>query len=76
MHGGNERTHSIDTDTSVLCRVQIPIKTEGSLFQWKTKTEEVSLDMQQGHSYFVNTGWLHRVTNDSNNTRICFNIWS
>ena len=54
----------------MLCRVQIPVKTEGSLFQWKTKTEEVSLDMQQGHSYFVNTGWLHRVTNDSNNTRI------
>ena len=22
------------------------------------------------HSYFVNTGWLDRVTNDSDNTRI------
>jgi hypothetical protein len=70
MHGGNELNYHIDTDTSVLCRVQIPVQTKGSLFQWKTKTEEVSLDMQQGNSYFVNTGWLHRVTNESNNTRI------
>ena len=36
----------------------------------ENKTEEVSLDMQRGKSYFVNTGWLHRVTNDSDNTRI------
>jgi hypothetical protein len=70
MHGGNELNYHIDTDTSVLCRVQIPVQTQGSLFQWKTKTEEVNLDMQQGNSYFVNTGWLHRVTNESNNTRI------
>jgi hypothetical protein len=70
MHGGNELNYHIDTDTSVLCRVQIPVQTTGSLFQWKTKTEEVSLDMQQGMSYFVNTGWLHRVTNESDNTRI------
>lgn len=70
MHGGNELNYHIDTDTSVLCRIQIPVQTQGSLFQWKTKTEEVSLDMQQGNSYFVNTGWLHRVTNNSNNTRI------
>ena len=70
MHGGNELNYHIDTDTSVLCRVQIPVITEGSLFQWKTKTEEISLDMLTGNSYFVNTGWLHRVTNDSNNIRI------
>jgi oxalate decarboxylase/phosphoglucose isomerase-like protein (cupin superfamily) len=70
MHGGNELNYHIDTDTSVLCRVQIPVNTAGSLFQWKTKTEEISLDMQRGKSYFVNTGWLHRVTNSSDNTRI------
>jgi oxalate decarboxylase/phosphoglucose isomerase-like protein (cupin superfamily) len=70
MHGGNELNYHIDTDTSVLCRVQIPVQTKGSLFQWKTKKEEVSLDMQAGCTYFVNTGWLHRVTNDSDNTRI------
>ena len=70
MHGGNELNYHIDTDTSVLCRVQIPVQTEGSLFQWKTKTDEVSLDMQLGKAYFVNTGWLHRVINSSNNIRI------
>ena len=70
MHGGNELNYHIDTDTSVLCRIQIPVKTAGSLFQWKTKTEEITLDMQSGKSYFVNTGWLHRVINNSNNIRI------
>ena len=54
----------------VLCRVQVPVQTKGSLFQWKTKSEEISLDMHKGKSYFVNTGWLHRVTNDSENIRI------
>ncbi len=70
MHGGKELNHHIDTDTSVLCRVQIPAETTGSLFQWKTKTEEVSLDMQLGEAYFVNTGWLHRVINPADSTRI------
>ena len=70
MHGGNELNYHIDTDTSVLCRIQLPVRTKGSLFQWKTKTEEVSLDMEIGNTYFVNTGWLHRVINESNNIRI------
>ena len=70
MHGGNELNYHIDTDTSVLCRVQIPAKTTGSLFQWKTKTDEVSLDMQLGEAYFVNTGWLHRVINPADSIRI------
>ena len=70
MNGGNELNFHIDTDTSVLCRVQIPAQTKGSLFQWKTKTEEVNLDMELGNAYFVNTGWLHRVVNPSDNIRI------
>ena len=70
MHGGNELNYHIDTDTSVLCRVQIPDQTTGSLFQWKTKTEEVSLEMQPGNAYFVNTGWLHRVINPTDDIRI------
>ena len=56
-------------NVKALKKININI-TEGSLFQWKTKTEEISLDMLTGNSYFVNTGWLHRVTNDSNNIRI------
>ena len=70
MHGGNELNYHIDTDTSVLCRVQIPVQTSGSLFQWKTKTEEFSLDMQLGEAYFVNTGWLHRVINPTDSIRV------
>jgi hypothetical protein len=70
MHGGNELNYHIDTDTSVLCRVQIPAQTTGSLFQWKTKTEEVSLTMKLGEAYFVNTGWLHRVINPTDSIRI------
>lgn len=70
MTGGNELNYHIDTDTSVLCRAQIPVSTQGSLFQWKTKTGEVDLDMKIGEAYFVNTGWLHRVVNASDNTRI------
>jgi hypothetical protein len=70
MHGGNELNYHIDTDTSVLCRAQIPAQTAGSIFQWKTKTGEVDLEMQLGNVYFVNTGWLHRVVNPGDNTRI------
>jgi len=70
MHGGNELNYHIDTDTSVLCRVQIPAQTTGSLFQWKTKIEEVSLDMKLGEAYFVNTGWLHRVINPTDSIRV------
>jgi len=70
MHGGNELNYHIDTDTSVLCRVQIPAQTTGSLFQWKTKTEEVSLTMKLGEAYFVNTGWLHRVINPTDSIRV------
>ena len=36
----------------------------------KTKSDEVSLNMKLGEAYFVNTGWLHRVINPSNNIRI------
>ena len=32
MHGGNELNYHIDTDTSVLCRVQIPAQTTRRVF--------------------------------------------
>lgn len=70
MNGGNELNYHIDTDTSVLCRVQVAVKTDGSVFQWKTKQGEIDLFMESGNAYFVNTGWLHRVVNPSDNTRI------
>lgn len=70
MPPGGDLNYHIDTDTSVLCRVQIPAKTIGSLFQWKTKTQEISLEMQNGNAYFVNTGWLHRVINPTEHQRV------
>lgn len=70
MPPGNELNYHIDTDTSVLCRIQIPAKTNNSLFQWKTKTSQIDLNMSLGNAYFVNTGWLHRVVNFSNEERI------
>jgi hypothetical protein len=70
MPPGGDLNYHIDTDTSVLCRVQIPAKVQGSLFQWKTKQEQVDLQMEEGKAYFVNTGWLHRVVNNNDDIRI------
>lgn len=70
MPPGNDLNWHIDTDTSVLCRVQIPAVSKGSKFQWKTKTGETEVEMETGKSYFVNTGWVHRVVNESDITRV------
>lgn len=67
---GNDLNWHIDTDTSVLCRAQIPAFHKGSLFQWKTKTGVTEVEMEPGKAYFVNTGWTHRVENQSSNVRI------
>jgi len=70
MPPGNDLNWHIDTDTSVLCRAQIPVVTQGSKFQWKTKQGQSEVEMTTGNVYFVNTGWLHRVVNESENVRI------
>jgi len=70
MPPGNDLNWHIDTDTSVLCRAQIPVYHKGSKFQWKTKQGNTEVEMQPGNTYFVNTGWMHRVVNESNNVRI------
>lgn len=70
MEGGNELNYHIDTDTSVLCRIQIPVKISNSKFQWKIKEKEISLSMKRGNAYFINTGWLHRVINPGKSNRI------
>jgi len=67
---GYELNWHIDTDTSVLCRVQIPAVKTNSKFQWKTKTNFVETEMNPSCAYFVNTGWTHRVVNNSNDVRI------
>lgn len=70
MPKGGDLNWHIDTDTSVLCRAQIPAFHEGSKFQWKTKRGEFDLEMIVGNTYFVNAGWLHRVVNESDNVRV------
>ena len=64
MPPGHELFWHIDTDTSVLCRMQLAIRAEGSEFQFRNRIEgERSLVMENGNAYFVNTGWSHRVVN-------------
>ena len=70
MPPGHDLNWHIDTDTSVLCRVQIAAQTEGSEFQFKTKEGKSKLIMKPGNAYFVNTGWTHRVINTDDYLRI------
>lgn len=60
----------IDTDPSVICRAQICLQNTDSVFEFKTKTGYESFTMNPGDLYFVNTGWQHRVVNNSNSDRI------
>jgi hypothetical protein len=55
----------IDTNTSVCCRAQLCIDIEKNTFDFETKTGIESLVMESGKSYFINTGWKHRVINYS-----------
>jgi hypothetical protein len=70
MPPGHDLNWHIDTDTSVLCRVQVAAQSSGSEFQFRTKQGHSSLTMIPGNSYFVNTGWTHRVVNTTNDVRI------
>lgn len=70
MPPGHELNWHIDTDTSVLCRLQIPAQSKNSEFQFRTRTNSYTLSMSPQNAYFINTGWLHRVVNNSNETRI------
>ena len=65
MPPGHELFWHIDTDTSVLCRMQIAVDAENSSFQFRNRIEgERHLEMKNGNVYFVNTGWSHRVVNE------------
>lgn len=70
MPAGQDLNWHIDTDTSVLCRVQVAAHSSGSEFQFKTKQGHDTLIMSPGNAYFVNTGWTHRVVNTTNDIRI------
>lgn len=51
----------IDTDTSVMCRAQICLNENDSVFRFKTKTGIEEFSMKPGEMWFINTGWPHSV---------------
>jgi hypothetical protein len=70
MKGNHELNWHIDTDPSVICRAQICLKNFSSSFEFETKNFKESLTMDENDIYFINTGWRHRVINNSNEERI------
>lgn len=69
MAGNYELNWHIDADTSVICRAQICLQADDTVFEVKTKTGIHRLTMDVGGVYFINTGWSHRVVNTSANER-------
>lgn len=67
---GEELSWHIDTDTSVMCRVQIGVEVEGSEFQFNRKGKVESFIMDPKELWFINVGWSHRVVNFSDKPRI------
>ena len=61
MKGNHELNWHIDADTSVICRAQICLNHNDSIFEFKDKEGVKSLQMQPGEVWFINTGWNHRV---------------
>ena len=61
MKGNHELNWHIDADTSVICRAQICLNVNDSIFEFKDKEGVKSLQMQPGEVWFINTGWNHRV---------------
>lgn len=61
MIPGHEMNWHIDTDTSVMCRAQICLNDNNSIFQFKRRGVVEEFQMKRGEMWFINTGWLHRV---------------
>lgn len=54
----------IDADTSIICRAQICLNANNSIYEAKDKSDYYSLQMKVGEVWFINTGWPHRVVNN------------
>jgi hypothetical protein len=70
LASGEELDWHIDTDTSVMCRVQIGVDVDGSEFQFNRKGKIESFIMDPKELWFINVGWSHRVVNYSDTPRI------
>lgn len=53
----------IDTDTSVLCRAQLIVQSDGCGLEFNRRNEESFCDFKPGKIYFINVGWMHRLIN-------------
>jgi hypothetical protein len=62
---GGEINWHIDLNTSIICRVQVGVDMVNSEFQFKRRGEVESLWIDDGETWFLNTGWSHRVLNRS-----------
>ena len=53
----------IDTDTSVLCRAQLIIQSDGCGIEFNRRNEISYCDFKPKRVYFINVGWSHRLVN-------------
>lgn len=70
MQGEHEMNWHIDQDTSVICRAQICLNENDSVFQFKRKGKIEEFKMEVGDIWFINTGWTHRVVTNKKLRRV------
>lgn len=70
MPGASINWH-IDTCTSVMCRAQICLNENDSLFEFRGRDRVVqSFTMKPGELWFINTAWNHRVVSGDMTRRV------
>ena len=70
LHPGDLFDWHIDTNTSVACRVSCSLNNDDSTFEVKRRCMVDSNKFKVGECWFTNTGWPHRVFNNSDKIRI------
>lgn len=70
LHPGDLFDWHIDTNTSVACRVSCSLNNDDSTFQVKRRGQVETAKFKVGECWFTNTGWPHRVYNNSDKIRI------
>lgn len=70
LHPGDLFDWHIDTNTSVACRVSCSLNNDDSTFEVKRRGVVDSNKFKVGECWFTNTGWPHRVFNNTDKIRI------
>lgn len=60
----------IDSCTSYMCRAQICLNENDSVFEFKGRDGVHSFTMKPGELWFINTGWNHRVVSGDKSRRV------